>query len=245
MRRRMAIVAAGGTLGLLLGGAATARAQDGVLTMTTRGGQTMTAYVRGKQMRISPQNGGPGFGGMIIDGSAGTMTMLMPQMHMYMQMTAQDMSQMAANRPQDQSTYSVTSVGTETVAGIKCTDYLVSKNGGTPGDGMELCAAPNIGISNSSMFSGGPFAALRRSNPGLNGAFAKLQGQGVLKVTTVNGGTKTVDMEVTKIDHTTPPDSLFQIPAGYRKMTMPAGMPGMGAPGMGAPPTGAGTPPGR
>jgi hypothetical protein len=181
-----------------------------------------------------------------MDGSAGTFTVLMPERKMYMQVTGQQVASMADSMKAHQqgskgpSQLTVTPGGTETIAGETCTNYTISGVGadGKPGQGT-VCATNGVGVVNPyATASGTPLGRMLTMNPqaaALVQAFRQINGKAILRVTGMKGDPKSVDLLVTKIDKSTPPDSLFQIPAGFTKFQMPAGMPG-GMPGAGATP---------
>jgi hypothetical protein len=191
-------------------------------------------------------------GSFIIDGVTGTMTILMPSQKRYMQFTTQDAAQLgAAFKPladsmkkhfgtttpttptPDQSHMSVTQGGTETVAGVSCTVYHVTgvDNNGKPGE-AEICAAPGVGFFlMTAAFSGGGalgvFASRMGADPQTQARYAMLKtilsdGKGIIKLTKIENGKKTVEFEATKIDRSTPPESMFDIPAGFTKFQMPS-----------------------
>lgn len=189
----------------------------------------MTQYFHGAEMRMDM--GGAQAASVIMDMSSGMMTMLMPTQKAYMQY---NMAQIAAGMPQKATTpVTLSQTGTETVAGIPCTDYLVTGGAEAAGRGVEICAAPGVPTLDPSALTKGAMAqvgARLGMNSQVLSAYQQLKGKGVLKVSKVENGTKTVQMVATKVDHTSPPASMFQVPDGYTKFQMPtgAGMPGMG-----------------
>lgn len=195
------------------------------------GPRTMVQYFKGAQMRIDmPQ--ATMMGGIIMDASTGDVTMLMPAQKSYMQY---NIAQMGANMaPQTTGQITVTPGGTETVAGISCTDYTIT---GGPSGATQVCAAPGVPSMDPKVLTTGPMAQFI-SRMGMNAqvmaAYQQLKGKGPLKVSKVTGGNTSLMMEATNVNRATPPDSLFQIPAGWTKFQMPAGAGGM--PGMAGPP---------
>ena len=97
MRTRMPAVVLTSTLAIALAGWAPVGAQaNGTVTFTNSSGSTMVEYVKGNMIRMdNPQAGGGGGGAVIMDGSAGTFTVLMPERKMYMQVTGQQVASMA------------------------------------------------------------------------------------------------------------------------------------------------------
>jgi Domain of unknown function (DUF4412) len=251
MSMRLPVVVLGGGLAVALTAAGPLEAQtDGTITYSASG-RTLVVAVKGKQVRMSPTTGMA----MILDNGTGTMTVIMGSSKMYMQQnfataTSALAPQVAGAPPAGEATSgtpshtSITKAGTETVAGIQCTDYMVS--GLSPATGQpsqaEVCVAPGVPVMDMSAITNSPMMKAMAARNGTSdqaevSAKFKAMNVGVLKVTTIQGDTKTVVMEATKVDRSAPPDSLFQIPTGYTKMQMPAGMPGMGGamPGAAAP----------
>jgi hypothetical protein len=213
--------------------------------------QMMVQYARGKKLRIdSGDSTQSAKGSFIIDGVTGTMTILMPSEKRYIQFTTQDAAQLgAAIKPladsmkknfgtttpstPDKSHLSVTQTGTETVAGVTCMVYHVTgtDNNGKPTE-AEICAAPGVGlfIMNAAFGGGGAlgaFASRMGANPQTQARYAMLKnilsdGKGIIKLTKIENGKKTVEFEATKIDRSTPPESMFDIPAGFTKFQMPS-----------------------
>jgi hypothetical protein len=207
---------------------------DGSVTwnlQTAGATHTMVQYFKGSQMRIETE-----MADMLVDGSAGTMTMLMPSQKMYMQYTADQLGNMPnmQRAPASAGQLSITPDGHETVAGIPCTDYKLT---GAPSGDTEICAAPGVPSMDPTALMNGPMgqlAAKMGMTPQMADAYKQLKGQGALKISKIDAaGTKTLVMEATKIDRTPPAASLFQVPQGYQKLAMPAGMGGM--PGMAQP----------
>jgi hypothetical protein len=222
------------------------------LTHSEIGNRThvMVQYARGKKLRIdSGDSTQSAKGSFIIDGASGTMTILMPSQKRYMQFTPQDAAQLGATMKPlvdslkkglgtttpttpDNSHLSVTQTGRETVAGVSCTVYHVT---GTDNNGKaveaEICAAPGVGLLiNDALGRGGAlgaFASRMGADPQTQARYAMLKnilsdGKGIVKLTKIENGKKIVELEATKVDRSTPPESLFDIPEGFTKFQMPS-----------------------
>lgn len=190
------------------------------------GDRTMIMHFHGSQELVDV----PGMGSMLMDASTGTRTVLMRQQKMYLQMSAADLPQQPAN-----ANVSVTKDGSETVAGIPCTDYKITS--GTAGqDVYEVCAAPGVPSMDPKLMMNGPLATRMGLNPQIASVMQQLSGKGALKLYKIDGTTKTVVMQATKVDPTPPDPSLFEIPKDYTKFQAPPGMQGMpGMPGAAQP----------
>lgn len=234
MRIGMPGVMMGCTLAAALAVAGPAGAQiDGSVTYNMPNaaeGRTLVMHFHGSQEAVEIPGG---MGTMIMDASTGTRTVLMHQQKMYMQMNATDMPQPTLNNKAD---LSMTKEGSETVAGIPCTDYKISGTN-TAQDSYEICVAPGVPSMDPKLLMGGPMGARTGFNPQIASIMAQLRGQGALKVSKIDGANKTVILEATKVDRTPPDPTIFQIPPGYTKFQAPPGMqmPGMAQPGTGQP----------
>jgi len=143
---------------------------------------------------------------MIVDPTAKTSYMLMPQQRMYMVMP---FTQGAGADPQRPAPEVVRTGKKETIAGYECEHWLVKD---TTGD-VDACVATGLGAF---AMGGGPGREASWS-----GVFREHRGF-PLKVSKAGTGTM---MEVTKIEPKRLDASLFAPPADYKKMEMPAGMP--------------------
>jgi hypothetical protein len=211
----------------------------------------MTQYTSGKKIRMeSADSTNQAEGAFIIDGNTGVTTILMMKNKQYMQITPQQV-QAAANsikpladtlartykdssshaQPQDNPNIQVTKVGTETVAGTSCDVYHI-KGTNSKGESQEgeVCSAQGVGLFMMSAGLGaavGPFGGGMSRNPAMQSRYAAWQevagnGRGIIKATSFENGQKHVAMEATKIDHSTPPDAMFDVPPGYTKFEMPS-----------------------
>ncbi len=173
------------------GGGANAPATTGTLTIHYA--------VKGNRLRVEGMNGR---GYAIIDRDAGRMTIVMTERQMYLEMphdVARDASGMEGL---EAAGATFKKLGTETVAGLECTNYETSNNDRKG----KIC----------------------------------LTGDGVWLRATSDDPNHRRDLVATKVTFASQPASLFEPPAGFQKLdipAMPGGMPpamgGMGGPGMG------------
>ncbi len=206
---------------------------EGTVTYAVGARQTpMTQTMKGSRVRTEMQGERGGRGAMIMDMSAQTMTMVMDEQKMYMKMDLkermEDMDKGEHKMPK------ITDMGkTETIAGRTCSVYRMATEEGKP-DNMEVCAAKGMGF-----FMGGgrgPMGRGRGDGPEIatlmaNPEFAKLYKDGFfpLRLSRIRDGNVTTQMIATKIEAKSVDASVFEVPAGYQEMKMPAGMgPGMG-----------------
>lgn len=171
----------------------------------------------------------------LMDLSSGTTTMLIPQTKTYLTMNWAEMADEMGKVAEKDSPIDfpkVTSTGkTETIAGYNCEHWLI-------GDKTDVCMAKGLGY-----FGGGGSGdilgklknlALRekiKAQLDTNPEFAKFVEGGAfpLKMAQIENGQSKTIMEVTGIERKSLDDSLFTVPADYKKTEIP-GMPGM--PGM-------------
>ena len=224
------------------GGVATGGAFEGLITskMNT-GGQPMEIRyaIKGSRTRIETQltAGGSQMGAMLMDFAAGTQTMLIPQMKTYTTVNWNEeggikkMAEKMAEKAGSGDSFKATPTGkTETIAGHTCTHWILGEKQDT-----DACLAKGLGFFGGGGDSGGLFDQLRsfalgdkakaalQSNP----EFLKFVEGGVfpLKLATIENGQPRTIMEVTSVEQKPLDDSLFAIPADYKKMEIP-GIPG-------------------
>jgi hypothetical protein len=171
----------------------------------------------------------------LMDLSSGTTTMLLPQTKTYLTMNWAEMAEeMSKGDGKDSSIDfpKVTSTGkTETIAGFTCEHWLI-------GDKTDVCMAKGLGYFGGGG-SGGILDKLKnlalrekiKAQLDTNPEFAKFVEGGAfpLKMAQIENGQSKTIMEVTSIERKSLDDSLFSVPADYKKTEIP-GMPGM--PGM-------------
>ncbi len=223
--------------GAATGGAFAGGAFEGLITskMNT-GGQPMEIKyaIKGSRTRIETQlaAGGTQMGAMLMDFASGTQTMLIPQMKTYTTMNWNEeggIKKIVEKAGTDNSFKATPTGKTETIAGHTCTHWILGEKQDT-----DACLAQGLGYFGGGSDSGGLFDQLRsfalgdkakvqlQSNP----EFLKFVEGGVfpLKLSSIeNGQTRTI-MEVASIERKPLDDSLFAIPADYKKMEIP-GMP--------------------
>jgi hypothetical protein len=142
---------------------------------------------------------------MIVDPTAKTSYMLMPQQRVYMVVPMVAGAGGGAQRPAPEV---VRTGRKEKIAGHECEHWLVKD---TTGD-VDACVATGLG-------------AFAMGGPGREAAWSSMfreQRGFPLKVSRAGGGTM---MEVTRIEPKRLDAALFAPPADYTKMEMPAGLP--------------------
>lgn len=224
-------------------GATSSGAFEGLITskMNT-GGQPMEIKyaIKGSRTRIETQlaAGGTQMGAVLMDFTSGTQTMLIPQMKTYTTMNWNEeggikkMAEKMAEKAGSGDSFKATPTGkTETIAGHTCTHWILGDKQDT-----DACLAQGLGYFGGGSDSGGLFDQLRnfalgdkakvalQSNP----EFLKFVEGGVfpLKLATIENGQPRTILEVTSVERKPLDDSLFAIPADYKKMEIP-GMPGV------------------
>ena len=193
--------------------------------------------IKGARTRFEAtlSEGGSQMGVMLFDMSSGEQTTLIPQSKTYMTVNwremAEEMTKYAGKDKDASGDFpKVTSTGkTETVAGIPCQHWLVGDKQDT-----DMCLANGMGYFGFSGQSGGVFDKLKslamgekiKAQLNANPEFAKFVEGGAfpLKVAKVENGQSKTIMEVTSIERKSLDDSLFTVPADYKKMEIP-GMP--------------------
>lgn len=253
MRR---IVLAGAVSLAFVGGAtspsqALAQGFQGTMSFSLRdkdGNTTQITQVRqGSKSAMQINSKGAATGGIIIDTTAGTMTMVNTAQKSYMVIPLGPMQQMMSgmaesmkdspesttedkNKPKG----SLTATGrSETVAGVRCEDYTFE---GTE-DGKrvtgEACLAKGAGLmagANAAGMMPGQMGARQRATMQKHlaemGPIGTLlaQGYGIMKATTNEDGKFNGSMEVTTYQPGVAPRSAFEPPAGFTKKEMPGMM---------------------
>jgi hypothetical protein len=191
--------------------------------------------IKGTRTRIETQlsQGSSQTGVMLMDLSSGTQTMLMPQTKTYMTMNWGGMAEMmvkeAGNDIPDDAFKATTTGKTETVAGFTCQHWLFGDKQDT-----DVCLAQGLGYFGGGGQSGGVFDKLKNLAMGdkvkaqlaANPEFAKFVEGGAfpLKIAQIENGQSKTIMEVTSVERKSLDDSLFTVPADYKKMEIP-GMP--------------------
>jgi hypothetical protein len=191
---------------------------EGIVTYQVSGrtGRTTTFdyYVKGnKAMFQSRDSGMTLFGSMIIDQDTKTRTMVVPSRKMYM--TSPITDKMSARMDSSMHNAKLVKTGSETVAGVPCDDYTTV--GGTANDSGTVCIAHGMGnFALMGMGSGGMMAEMAKHVQGFSDASSG--GFFPLKWTSQRDS-----MVATKVEKKSLDPSLFQPPAGYTQMQLPAG----------------------
>jgi hypothetical protein len=168
-----------------------------------------------------------------MDLSSGTTTMLLPQTKTYLTMNWAEMAEEMSKGDGKDSPIDfpkVTSTGkTETIAGYNCEHWLI-------GDKTDVCMAKGLGYFGGGGGSGDILDKLKnlalrekiKAQLDNNPEFAKFVEGGAfpLKMAQIENGESKTIMEVTRIDRKSLDDSLFTVPADYKKTEIP-GMPVM------------------
>ena len=166
---------------------------------------------------------------MIMDVTAGTVTMLMPEEKMYMVMDLKGQQEQRGDRSDKPP--SITATGrTETIAGRSCEVFRYAEEAGKP-ETRELCVAKGMGFL--TMGSGGGMMGRGRDPMGdiagaaANPHYARLYRDGFfpLRISKIEKDTVVDQMVATKVEPKSLDPSMFRPPAGYTEMKMPGGMP--------------------
>ena len=191
--------------------------------------------IKGPHMRVETQlaQDGVATGVVLMDLTAGTHTMLMPQTKTYMSMNQdsgkfKEMADAAAKISGEASTgdlYKVTTTGqTETVAGYSCQHWLMGSKKQT-----DVCLAKGLGQTASVLDQLKTFGLDEQAKAQIqaNPEFLKFAENGAfpMKMSQIENGQSKTIMEVTNVERKTLDDSLFAVPSDYKKMEIPA-MPG-------------------
>jgi hypothetical protein len=192
----------------------------------------MKYFIKGPRSRIETNlsRGSQQMGAMLMDFSSGTYTMLMPQAKTYMTMSLGGAGDRMMGEAGDAKLPRITSTGkTETIAGYACEHWLIGDDQKT-----DICFAKGLGYFGA----GGqldnvlgrlkdlPFREKMKAQLEANPEFARFVEGGAfpLKISQIEGGQAKTIMEVTNVERKSLDESLFAVPADYKKMEIP-GMP--------------------
>ncbi|HZE73791.1 MAG TPA: DUF4412 domain-containing protein [Gemmatimonadales bacterium] len=217
---------------------------EGVVTFVSHSksdGKTTTMVQTTKGSKLKIEGMSAEGGSMILDGDAHTMIMVEPAKKQYITITQADMDQMAAmmkpmaekmkgmkhDDGKDGSKLDVSKTGrTETVAGTRCEIWhgTTVEDDGTKKEG-DVCVAQGVGFAIYDMMMNNPMTAHARNS--MQQRMAKYKelmsgGKGVLKITSIENGKPSVDMEATKIEKRSVSDGEFKPPADYTGTSMGA-----------------------
>jgi Domain of unknown function (DUF4412) len=207
----LSLAAALSTLAVVPVGAAAQGTFEGVITFrVTQGNEgptTMTYSVKGDKARMDLSAGGMEMYS-VVNATTNIADVVIPMRQMYMEQSLQSSRHMAdsamANAKIDWTGKK------ETIAGYECEHANVADDQGKMDD---LCLAKGLGTF---MAMGGGMGRGRA----MGTSWAGHLGQ-VFPLKVVEDGQ--VQMEVTKIEKKSIDDSIFNIPDGYQKMSMPMG----------------------
>jgi hypothetical protein len=184
--------------------------------------QEMHYNIKGDKVRMEMTGQKGAMGGMIMDTTKKTMTMIMDEQKMYMTMDLPDVAADALDKRNDKVTLEKTNE-TEKILGYTATKYISTYEG----DKSELWLAEGLGT----------FMSMNSQNPmGSRGKSASksweraLAGKDLFPLRVVGldkAGKENFRMEVTAINKQSLPDSLFVPPATYQKLDMGGMMKGM------------------
>jgi len=162
---------------------------------------------------------GPGGGAyQLLDLTKGTMTAVIPMQKMYMTMDFAEAND-AAEKKAESHPPKITDTGkTETIAGHKCTHYLIDTEDGH----LDVCAATGMGYLG--MSGGGNPMARRRVPAAIPIQYRDLyhrfkDGFQPLKVEKLEGEKRSLVLEVKSIEKKPQDAALFKVPEGYRDMS--------------------------
>ncbi len=229
---------------LLLPGALAAETFEGTVTMSMTSSskdapQSMNFSIKEGYMRMD-MGTSRGAVSSIMDFKNQQMIMLIPQQRMYMvqpipQPGAQGQNPGGGAPPASGSphgTLQETGVK-ETILGYECTKYVATG----PEGSSEIWVTDQLGAFAGLFHGGGP----GRRPQGPQGWESAISGKNFfpMRVVTTANGKGTFKLEVTAVEKTSLPDSLFAPPAGWTKFdmgammggAMPGGYPGMRPPG--------------
>ncbi len=201
-------------LGFVLASTAGAQQFEGIVTYSMgASGQGFQYMSKGNKVRFQSDDPRMAGAGMIIDGGAQTMTIMMPQQKMAMTRPIPPFNKATMDTVHGKAT----KVGSETVAGVPCDDYE-----GTDSKGQKtgtICLARGMGTWMMAVQMNPMMQSMKQRISGFSDAIAG--GAFPLKFTKSDG---TVDMIATKVEKKPMDDGLFTVPADYKTMQMPGGM---------------------
>jgi len=249
---RRAVLAGAVSLGLVWSGlqprVAAAQATQGMIRFTVHDQDGRTTEITqlsrpGKTSFLAAQSGKPG-GGMIVDSTAGTMTIINGEEKTYTVINLAMMQQMMSgmegmargmtHRGGDTTAQSAARKGTitptgrsEVVAGVTCQVYAYDGTDEGKHQTGEVCLARGAGLMVSgSMNMPGIFGMQQRQSMqqrlqewGPLGTMLA-QGYGLLKATNYENGTLKGTLEVTALQRGPAPEAAFQPPAGFTEKSM-------------------------
>lgn len=213
MHARLSLVVAGAVAALAtLPAAAAAQGPfEGVvtfqMTMGQQGNQSMQYSIKNGKARWDISTpGGEMF--MLLKDGGKTMDMVMPTRQMYMERANGDMAAKA-----DSAQTKLTWTGKkETIAGYECEHATLTDQDGSPTD---ICLAKGLGV-----FVGMGGSPGGRGGMGAGGDWQGHLGEMFPLKVEHNGQ---VVLQATKVEKKSLDDSMFEVPSGFHKMSMPMG----------------------
>ncbi len=215
---------------------------EGVATFIMRDKQnhkadTIQQSTKGKSVRMDglSRDGRKG-GGMIIDGEKKRFIVIDDEDKTAMIMSQDDQEKMRAraegmtrNMPKTRTPptatpergMDITKTGrTETVAGVRCEVYHGVSTGKADKSEGDICIADGVGFGMFSALASNPMFQQSRSR--LFDQYRKIlgDGKGVIKATTVEGGSSYVSLELIRLEKKKIPESAFEPPVGYQVRSM-------------------------
>ena len=199
-----------------------------ITSRTFIGGQPMeTLYaIKGNRNRIETHfsEDGAQTSVTLMDSTSSATTVLWPETKTYTTMNWVEMAEEMANEAREDPSIvfpKVTSTGnTDTIAGFACRHWLIGDK-----QNLDVCMAKGLGF-----YGGGAGGVLDKlKDPALrekakaqldaNPEFAKFVEGGAfpLKITAIENGQSKTLMEVTSVERKSLDDSLFTVPADYKK----------------------------
>jgi hypothetical protein len=186
---------------------------EGTVTFESRmdGESDAFAYsMKGTRVRIDPQRAEmPMY--MVMDANSQTVRMVMMSENAYMEMELPG----GDDEPTDLENEPVNTGRTDEVAGRKCEIWTMKADG----DDYEMCVARDMGS-----FMGGGGGPMGRNASSAWQRELRKGGFFPLRVVEKTGGQNETVMIATKIEEKKLDDSMFDVPAGAKKMSMPGGM---------------------
>jgi hypothetical protein len=214
--------------------ALTAETFEGKVSMTmtsatsNSGPQTVNYSIKEGFMRMDV-TGAKGGGAFITDFKDRQILILMPQQKMYMVQAMPDPNAAKPGAPgaapsgsPSASNTSFRDTGeTETILGYPCKKYEVTSPKGT----ADIWATDQLGMFGGLSMGGGP--GRRPQAPQAWESALKGSGFFPMRVVSSEGGQQKFKLEVTSVEKTSLPDSLFAAPDGWRKFDLGGMMGGM------------------
>ncbi len=166
---------------------------------------TMDYYIKNNKFRVEI-NSPEGQTVMLIDKDKSVM--LMPQNNMYMEFGQPDPEDIKAPDAKDDITKAKTGQKKE-ILGFMCEQYILKENDET----IELWATKELGLF---MFAASPMEKSKIDNKYFEGGFFPL----IINMKGVSGN-ETGSLIAVKVEKKTIDNSMFEIPSGYTKFSMP------------------------